>query len=67
MDRLAVGGDPACSAAFTQVYHLVGAPSRLFSWRVVLAVLRSYVRGVPPPLPRPAVLDRIATDDLASG
>ena len=67
MDRLVVGGDPACAAAFTEVYHLVGAPSRLFSPPVVRAVLRSYVRGVPPPLPRPEVLDRIDRGDLASG
>ncbi|MBO0812676.1 MAG: hypothetical protein J2P23_11620, partial [Microlunatus sp.] len=60
IDRLAVGGDPACAAALTQVYHLVGAPRLLFSPRVVTAVLRSAVRGIPPPLPRPAVLDRIA-------
>lgn len=56
MDRLAVAGDPDCAAAFRQVYHLVGAPHLLFSPRVVTAVLRSYVRGVPPALPRPAVL-----------
>lgn len=33
MNRLAVGGDPACAAALTQVYHLVGAPNLLFSPR----------------------------------
>lgn len=60
MGRLAAAGDPDCAAAFTQVYHLVGEPRLLFSPRVVGAVLRSYVRGVPPGLPRPAVLDRIA-------
>ncbi len=60
MTQLAVRGDPACSAAITQVYHLVGAPSLLFSPRVVAAVLRSYICGLPPPQPRPAVLDRIA-------
>ena len=66
MNRLAVGGDPACAAAFTQVYHLIGAPRLLFSPRVVAAVARSYVRGVNPPS-RPAVLDRIATGDLTGG
>jgi flavin-dependent dehydrogenase len=60
MNRLSVAGDPACTAVFSQVYHLVGAPRLLFSAPVVSAVLRSYVRGVPPAPPRPAVLDRIA-------
>lgn len=60
VDRLAVGGDLACAAALTKIYHLMGAPRLLFSRRVVAAVLRSYLRGIPPPLPRPAVLDRIA-------
>jgi 2-polyprenyl-6-methoxyphenol hydroxylase-like FAD-dependent oxidoreductase len=59
IDRLAVAGDPACAAALTEVYHLVGAPRLLFSPRVVATVMRSYVRGLPPTLPRPAVLDRI--------
>jgi hypothetical protein len=63
MNRLAVGGDPACAAALTQVYHLVGAPNLLFSRRVVTAILRSYIRGIPPALPRPAALDRITTHD----
>jgi 2-polyprenyl-6-methoxyphenol hydroxylase-like FAD-dependent oxidoreductase len=65
MNRLAVSGDPACAAALTQVYHLVGAPSLLLSPRVVTAVLRSYVHGMPPALPRPAVLDQIAAPDGA--
>ena len=65
MDRLAVGGDPACAMALRQVYHLMGAPSLLFSPRVVTAVLRSYIRGVPPPLPRPAVLGQITATDGA--
>ncbi len=60
IDRLAVGGDPACAAVLTEVYHLMGAPRLLFSPRVVTAVLQSYVGGIPPALPRPAVLDRIA-------
>jgi 2-polyprenyl-6-methoxyphenol hydroxylase-like FAD-dependent oxidoreductase len=63
MSWLSVGGDPACAAALTRVYHLVGAPSLLFSPRVVTAVLRSYVCGIPPALPRPAVLERIAAPD----
>ena len=63
MSWLSVGGDPACTAALTRVYHLVGAPSLLFSPRVVTAVLRSYVCGIPPALPRPAVLERIAAPD----
>ena len=63
MNRLAVAGDPDCSAAFTQVYHLVGAPRLLFSPRVVTAVLRSYIRGIPPASPRPAELDRISETD----
>lgn len=58
--RLAAGGDPACAAALTQAYHLVGAPRLLFSPGVVTAVLRSSVRGIPPALPRPALLDRLA-------
>jgi len=60
MDRLAVAGDPACADAFTEVYHLVGAPSLLFSPPVVAAVLRSFVRGIPPASPRPAMLDRLS-------
>ena len=63
MNRLAVAGDPACAMAFTQVYHLVGAPRLLFSPRVVAAVLRSFVRGIPPALARPEVLDRVAVTD----
>ena len=65
MNRLAVGGDPACAAALTQVYHLMGAPSLLLSPRVVTAVLRSYVCGMPPAVPRPAVLDQIVASDGA--
>jgi 2-polyprenyl-6-methoxyphenol hydroxylase-like FAD-dependent oxidoreductase len=61
MNRLVVAGDPACAEALVEVYHLVGAPRLLFSHRVVASVLRSYVRGVPPPLPRPAVLDRLVS------
>ncbi|QGN31710.1 hypothetical protein [Microlunatus sp. Gsoil 973] len=60
VSRLAAGGDPACAAAFSEVYHLVGAPGLMFSPRVVAAVLRSIFRGLPPASPRPAVLDTIA-------
>ena len=57
--RLAVAGDPACAAAFSEIYHLVGSPRQLFAPAVLAAVLRSTIRGVPPPMPRPAALDSI--------
>ncbi|MGI8457906.1 MAG: NAD(P)/FAD-dependent oxidoreductase [Propionibacteriaceae bacterium] len=56
MVRLAAGGDEACARAFSAVYHLMGSPAHLLGPRVVRSVLRSLVRGVPEPAPRPAVL-----------
>jgi 2-polyprenyl-6-methoxyphenol hydroxylase-like FAD-dependent oxidoreductase len=57
MTRLAVGGDPACRDAVSRVYHLMATPLALIGPGVVRAMARSLVRGVPPPAPRPTVLD----------
>jgi len=61
MVRLAAGGDEQCTRAFASVYHLMGSPSQLFGPRVVSAILRSCIRGVPTPAARPAVLARIGS------
>jgi 2-polyprenyl-6-methoxyphenol hydroxylase-like FAD-dependent oxidoreductase len=57
MTRLAVGGDPACRDAFSRLYHLMATTRALVGPGVVRAMTRSVVRGLPPPAPRPAVLD----------
>jgi 2-polyprenyl-6-methoxyphenol hydroxylase-like FAD-dependent oxidoreductase len=57
MTQLAVGGDPACRDAFSRLYHLMATTRVLIGPGVVRAMARSVVRGLPPPAPRPAVLD----------
>lgn len=61
MVRLAAGGDEPCTRAFASVYHLMGSPVRLFGPRVVSAILRSCVKGVPAAAARPAVLDGVGS------
>jgi len=57
MTQLAVAGDPACRDAISRLYHLMATTRALIGPGVVLAMARSLVRGLPPPAPRPAVLD----------
>ncbi len=58
--RLATGGDVSCLRTFGQIYHLMGPPSLLFRPSIAAAVVRSWVRGVPAPAPRPAMIDGLA-------
>lgn len=60
MVQLAAAGNEECSWAFSQVYHLVGSPRRLFGPRVAVAILRSLTRPLPPAAGRPAVLNELA-------
>jgi 2-polyprenyl-6-methoxyphenol hydroxylase-like FAD-dependent oxidoreductase len=53
VDRLAAHGDVRAQRALDRVYHLMAAPSCLFDPRVVAAVVRGRLMGLPAPTPRP--------------
>lgn len=65
MVALAAGGDRASIRAFSNVYHLMGSPLLMFSPAVVRAMLRSLGRPLPPPGPRPLVLDELSPTGAA--
>jgi 2-polyprenyl-6-methoxyphenol hydroxylase-like FAD-dependent oxidoreductase len=56
---LATHGDPTAYRTFAGVYHLMAPPVELFHPMLVLAAARAKLRGLPPPVPRPSVLDRL--------
>ena len=56
---LAAHGDPAAYRTFADVYHLMAPPWELFRPALFLAAARARLRGLPPPVPRPRVLDRL--------
>ncbi|MCW2812292.1 MAG: hypothetical protein JWP61_2750 [Friedmanniella sp.] len=58
--ELATGGDVICLRTLGQVYHLMGQPALLFRPAIAAAVVRSWVRGVPPAAPRPTIIDGLA-------
>ena len=60
LGRLTAHGDHDAYLAFARVYHLMAAPAMLFSPRVIWSACRTAVRGMPDPVPRPAVLDALA-------
>jgi 2-polyprenyl-6-methoxyphenol hydroxylase-like FAD-dependent oxidoreductase len=66
MTELAAGGDECCGDALIGAYQLMASPRTLFSPGVVRSVSRSLIRGIPPPTPRPAVLERLGAPDLKS-
>jgi flavin-dependent dehydrogenase len=59
MTQLAVGGEPACRNAFSRLYHLMATGRALLGPRVIWAMARSVVRGLPAASPRPPVLDLV--------
>jgi flavin-dependent dehydrogenase len=67
LGRLAAHGDRDAYLAFARVYHLMAAPAMLFSPRVIWSAGRAAVRGMPDPLPRPAVLDALAEPGATVG
>jgi hypothetical protein len=62
---LATHGDPAAYRTFAGVYHLMAPPWELFRPALFLAAARARLRGLPPPVPRPGVLDRLSCADAA--
>jgi 2-polyprenyl-6-methoxyphenol hydroxylase-like FAD-dependent oxidoreductase len=60
--QLMTRGDRGAYRAFTRVYHLMGGPIALFHPALFLSAGRAAIRGLPPPAPRPAILDSFAPE-----
>ena len=58
-NQLAASGHPYCRVTLGGIYHLMAPAGLLFGPRMAGPVVRSLVTGVPPPAPRPAVLDAV--------
>jgi 2-polyprenyl-6-methoxyphenol hydroxylase-like FAD-dependent oxidoreductase len=56
---LATHGDRTAYRTFAGVYHLMTPPGELFRPALLLAAARARLRGLPPPVRRPGVLDRL--------
>ncbi len=59
LSRLGAAGDRPSLHTISTVYHLMGPPRLLFSPPVVASVGRSLVRGVPPSVGRPSILEHL--------
>ena len=57
--KLAARGDRRAYRAFVGVYHLMIAPAALFNPALFVSATVKAVRGMPPPAPRPAVLEAL--------
>jgi flavin-dependent dehydrogenase len=60
LGRLVAHGDRRAYLAFARVYHLMAPPAALFYPGVIFSACRAGLRGMPEPVPRPAVLDALA-------
>jgi 2-polyprenyl-6-methoxyphenol hydroxylase-like FAD-dependent oxidoreductase len=62
--QLMTRGDRGAYRAFTRVYHLMAGPIALLHPALFLSAGRAAIRGLPPPAPRPAILDSFAPEGL---
>jgi hypothetical protein len=60
LGRLATHGDRRAYLACARVNHLMAPPAALFHPASSFSASRAVLRGMPEPVPRPAVLDALA-------
>ncbi|MBO0901442.1 NAD(P)-binding protein [Cellulomonas sp. zg-ZUI22] len=67
LDEMSTHGDVAAQVALSRIYQLAAGPTSLLHPRLVVRWLRTRVRGLGPPVPRPTVLSDDVPEAVGGG